>query len=598
MPTSRDPSTVTTAFYDTKPYDRQFFEHAAGAEGIRWQFHEFRLTSETAASVDGARAVCVFVNDRLDRACLGQLQRSGVRLVALRCAGVNNVDIAAAKEFGLAVTRVPAYSPHAVAEHTVGLLLTLNRKIHRAWNRVREHNFSLNGLVGFDIAGKTVGIVGTGRIGRIAAHIFRGFDATVLAFDPAPAPDWARQHGVRYTEFDALLAASDVVSLHLPLTPQSHHLLNTETIGRMKSGAHLINTSRGKLVDTTALIEALKSGRLGGVALDVYEEEEGIFFEDHSGEVLQDDELSRLLTFPNVLITAHQAFLTSEALAEIARDDGEPHPPSRWPALRGRIGSDGVASVSTGADRMSQPANHKFGHKIAASPVLPELAHEETQRVRRPPLDALFAPRNIALIGATDKAGSVGGAILKNLGCFEGAVVPVNPKHQSVGGPPAFPHIGTVPGKVDLAVIATPAGTVPGILRDCAQAGVPAAIIISAGFRECGAAGAELERQCLVEARRGKLRLLGPNCLGLMMPHSRLNASFAEGIAQPGSVAFLSQSGALCSSGARLELPRERRLQRVRLGGLDARCRLGRPHHAFRQRPEHQEHRLLHGVGR
>ena len=309
----------TAAFYDTKPYDRQHFERATGAERLRWQFHEFRLTSETAASVGGAQAVCVFVNDRLDEPCLHALHRAGVRHVALRCAGFNNVDLPTAKSLGLAVTRVPAYSPHAVAEHTVGLLLTLNRKIHRAWNRVREHNFSLAGLVGFDLAGKTIGIVGTGKIGKITAQIFRGFDATVLAFDPAPALDWARQHGIRYTEFDALLAASDVVSLHLPLTTQSRYLFNAETFERMKAGAHLINTSRGKLVDTTALIEALKGGRLGGVALDVYEEEEGLFFEDHSGEVLQDDELSRLLTFPNVLITAHQAFLTREALTEIAR---------------------------------------------------------------------------------------------------------------------------------------------------------------------------------------------------------------------------------------------------------------------------------------
>jgi D-lactate dehydrogenase len=239
--------------------------------------------------------------------------------VALRCAGFNNVDLAAAKSLGLAVTRVPAYSPHAVAEHAVGLLLTLNRKIHRAYNRVREHNFSLNGLVGFDLHGKTVGVIGTGRIGRITAQIFRGFGTEVLAYDPFPAPDWAAAQGVRYVDFAALLAASDIVSLHLPLTPQTRHLLNTETFARLKPGAFLVNTSRGKLVDTTALIEALKTGRLGGVALDVYEEEEGLFFEDHSGEILQDDELSRLLTFPNVLITAHQAFLTQEALAEIAR---------------------------------------------------------------------------------------------------------------------------------------------------------------------------------------------------------------------------------------------------------------------------------------
>ncbi len=319
MPIPQPVSPIKTAFYDTKPYDRLYFERATDVERLNWQFHEFRLTSETASSASGVQAVCVFVNDRLDGSCLEQLYNAGVRLVALRCAGFNNVDVATANSLGLAVTRVPAYSPHAVAEHTVGLLLSLNRKIHRAWNRVREHNFSLNGLVGFDVAGKTIGIVGTGRIGKIAAQIFRGFDTEVLAFDPAPTPDWAQAHGVHYTDFDALLAASDVVSLHLPLTPETRHLLNAETFGRMKPRAHLINTSRGKLVDTLALIDALKSGRLGGVALDVYEEEEGLFFEDHSGEVLLDDELSRLLTFPNVLITAHQAFLTHEALTEIAR---------------------------------------------------------------------------------------------------------------------------------------------------------------------------------------------------------------------------------------------------------------------------------------
>ena len=269
--------------------------------------------------MDGAQAVCVFVNDRLDAPCLEQLHQAGVRLVALRCAGFNNVDLAAAQALGLVITRVPAYSPHAVAEHAIALLLALNRKLHRAYNRVREHNFSLSGLVGFDVHGKTVGVVGTGKIGKIAAQIFRGFGTEVLAYDPQPAPEWAASHGVRYTEFDALLAASDIVSLHLPLSPQTRHLLNAETFARLKPGAFLVNTSRGKLVDTTALIEALKSGRLGGVAMDVYEEEEGIFFEDLSGEILQDDELSRLLTFPNVLITAHQAFLTSEALNEIAR---------------------------------------------------------------------------------------------------------------------------------------------------------------------------------------------------------------------------------------------------------------------------------------
>lgn len=310
---------MTTAFFDTKPYDRQSFGRATDGECIQWRFHDFRLTAETAAAAQGAQAVCVFVSDRVDATCLEVLARLGVRLVALRCAGFNNVDLAAAKALGIAVTRVPAYSPHAVAEHTVGLLLALNRKIHRAYNRVRELNFSLNGLVGFDVCGKTVGIVGTGRIGRITAQIFRGFDTQVVAFDPVPDTGWAAQHGITYADLDTLLARSEIVSLHAPLTAETHFLLNAQTLARMKPDAFLINTSRGKLIDTTALIEALKRGHLGGVALDVYEEEEGIFFEDHSGEVLQDDELSRLLMFPNVLITSHQAFLTHEALREIAR---------------------------------------------------------------------------------------------------------------------------------------------------------------------------------------------------------------------------------------------------------------------------------------
>jgi len=311
------------AVYDTKPYDRLYLEQANANDRIGWRFHEFRLSSQTAGSANGADAVCVFVNDRVDRDCLELLVQRKIRHVALRCAGYNNVDLAAARALNIAVTRVPAYSPHAVAEHAVGLLLSLNRKIHRAYNRVREHNFSLNGLVGFDLFGKTVGIVGTGRIGRIAAQIFRGFETRVLAYDSCPAPDWAAQHGVTCTDFQTLLKASDVVSLHVPLLPDTLHLFRAETFAQMKPGAILINTSRGKLVETAALIESLKSGRLGGVALDVYEEEEGVFFEDLSGQMLQDDELSMLLTFPNVLITSHQAFLTHEALAEIARVTAE-----------------------------------------------------------------------------------------------------------------------------------------------------------------------------------------------------------------------------------------------------------------------------------
>jgi D-lactate dehydrogenase len=307
------------AMFDTKPYDREFFSRAADGGPVDWRFHEFRLHADTAPAAHGATAVCAFVNDRLDAPCLESLATQGVRLIALRCAGVNNIDLTAARHLGLHVVRVPAYSPEAVAEHTVALLLTLNRKIHRAYNRVREFNFSLSGLVGFDLHGKTVGIAGTGRIGRATARIFRGFGCHVLACDPSPSPEWAATHGVSLVTLDTLLKESDIVSLHLPLTPETHYLLNRDTLARMKRGAFLINTSRGKLIDTTALIEGLKSGQLGGVGLDVYEEEEGIFFEDLSGAVLQDDELSRLLSFPNVLVTAHQAFLTREALAEIAR---------------------------------------------------------------------------------------------------------------------------------------------------------------------------------------------------------------------------------------------------------------------------------------
>ncbi len=310
---------IGTAVFDTKPYDREYLGKATGAARIAWRFHEFRLSTETASSAKGSQVVCVFVNDQADRDCLKTLASLGVKLIALRCAGFNNIDLAAAREFGLAVVRVPAYSPHAVAEHTVGLLLTLNRKIHRAYNRVRELNFSLSGLVGFDIFGKTVGIIGTGKIGRIAAQIFRGFGAVVVAYDPFPSHDWAATNGVQYLDLDTLLATGDIISLHVPLLAETRHLINAQSLARMKPGVFIINTSRGKLIDTTALIAGLKAGHVGGVALDVYEEEEGLFFEDLSGQVLMDDELSLLLVSPNVLITAHQAFLTHEALSEIAR---------------------------------------------------------------------------------------------------------------------------------------------------------------------------------------------------------------------------------------------------------------------------------------
>lgn len=313
------PQNTTVAVYDTKPYDRASLSHAAGAERFAWRFLDFRLGPNAVHAAAGAQAVCIFVNDRADRSVLEKLAEYEVRLLALRCTGFNNVDLDAARALGLAVTRVPVYSPYAVAEHVVALLLTLNRKIHRAFNRVRELNFSLHGLVGFDLHGKTAGIIGTGKIGRITAQILRGFGMRVLAYDPFPDHSWAQQQAVEYVASDDLTARSDVISLHVPLTAETRYLIRRETLALMKPGAVLVNVSRGALIDTGALIEALKSGQLGGVALDVYEEEEGVFFEDLSGQVLQDDELARLLTFPNVLITSHQAFLTHEALSDIAR---------------------------------------------------------------------------------------------------------------------------------------------------------------------------------------------------------------------------------------------------------------------------------------
>lgn len=311
--------TLPIAVYDTRPYDRKSLSSAARAGEVEWNFHPFRLEPATAKAAEGAGAACVFVNDHVNPDTLPILVDAGVRHIALRCAGFNNVDVSAAMEAGVRVTRVPAYSPHAVAEHTVALLLALNRRVHRSYNRVRELNFSLNGLVGFDLHGKTMGVVGTGKIGCIAAEIFRGFGMKVLAHDPYPREEWAEARGIEYVSFEELVSEADVVSLHVPLTPETHHIIDADSLSRMKNTAVLINVSRGGLVDTPALIQALKEGRVGGVALDVYEEEEGIFFEDLSGEVLQDDDLARLLTFPNVLITSHQAFLTREALDEIAR---------------------------------------------------------------------------------------------------------------------------------------------------------------------------------------------------------------------------------------------------------------------------------------
>ena len=310
---------AVVAVYDVKPYDLEYLSTAASGAPLEFKFNEFRLSAESASTAQGARAVCVFVNDHVDRKALEELKRAGIGMVALRCAGFNNLDLKAAKELDIAVTRVPAYSPYAVAEHAVALLLALNRKIHRAYNRVREMNFSLGGLVGFDLNGKTAGVIGTGKIGKIVAQILRGFGMQVLAYDPYPDRQWAERLGIDYVDPRTLAARSDVITLHIPLTAQTRHIIREETLELMKPGVVLINVSRGALIDTAALIRALKSGKLAGVALDVYEEEEGVFFEDLSGQVLQDDELARLLSFPNVLITAHQAFLTREALGEIAR---------------------------------------------------------------------------------------------------------------------------------------------------------------------------------------------------------------------------------------------------------------------------------------
>jgi D-lactate dehydrogenase len=310
------------ALFSARKYDREFFDAANASLNAPHEFVYFDvgLSEETAAIVRGQsfEAVCAFVNDSLDQATLGILAGAGVRLVALRCAGFNNVDLAAAAKLGLRVARVPAYSPHAVAEHALALLLTLNRKTHKAYNRVREGDFSLDGLVGFDLHGRTVGVIGTGIIGAVFANITLAMGCRVLAYDPELNRALA-EGGVEYRPLEDLWAQADIISIHCPLTAQTKHLINAQSIARMKSGVIIINTGRGAIIDTRAAIAALKSRHIGGLGIDVYEQEDGLFFSDHSEDVLQDDEIARLLTFPNVLVTGHQAFLTREALAEIAR---------------------------------------------------------------------------------------------------------------------------------------------------------------------------------------------------------------------------------------------------------------------------------------
>lgn len=305
------------AFFSTKPYDRRFFDAANDGHGHEITYFDTHLAAETAPLAAGFEVVCPFVNDSVDGETITVLADGGTRLLALRSAGYNHVDLEAAAAAGITVVRVPAYSPHAVAEHTVGLILALERKIHRAHNRVREGNFALEGLLGRDLNGKTVGIVGTGRIGAIVARIMAGFGCRVLAHDVGPNADVLALGG-RYVALDTLFGESDVVTLHCPLTPQTHHLVDAEAVATMRPGVMIINTSRGALVETQAVIDGLKSGRIGSVGLDVYEEESGLFFEDLSNRIIVDDVFSRLLTFPNVIVTGHQAFFTTDALESIA----------------------------------------------------------------------------------------------------------------------------------------------------------------------------------------------------------------------------------------------------------------------------------------
>ncbi|MEQ9550850.1 MAG: 2-hydroxyacid dehydrogenase [Coleofasciculus sp. G3-WIS-01] len=309
---------MKVAVFNTKSYDRNFLETANANYNHDLVFFEPRLTQETTALAAGFPAVCVFINDQLDKITLRLIAEQGTKLIATRSAGFNHIDLNAAADLGITVVRVPAYSPYAVAEHTVGLILTLNRKIHRAYNRVREGNFSLDGFIGFDLHGRTVGIVGTGKIGFLVAKILQGFGCQLLTYDLYTNPD-CEALGVKYVDLPELFATSDIISLHCPLTPQTHHLINAQSLTQMKPGVMLINTSRGALIDTRAVIDALKSRKIGYLGLDVYEQESNLFFEDLSTEVIEDDVFQRLLTFPNVLITGHQAFFTEDALQNIAQ---------------------------------------------------------------------------------------------------------------------------------------------------------------------------------------------------------------------------------------------------------------------------------------
>lgn len=307
------------AIYDTHKFEVPFFQKANEEFKHELTFIEGRLTRETISLSAGHDCLCCFVNDKVDAEVLKTAQANGVKLIALRSAGFNHVDLISASSLGLKVVHVPEYSPYAVAEHAVGLIMTMNRKLHKAYNRVKEENFSLNGLVGFDLHGKTVGVIGTGKIGKVFGKIMSGFGTNLLLFDKIPDESYAHSINAKYVSLEEVYKQSDIISLHIPLTPETKYIINGEAIKRMKKSVMIVNTGRGKLIDTKALVQALKSGSIGFAGLDVYEEEEGIFFEDKSETGISDDCLARLLTFPNVFITAHQAFLTKEALQSITQ---------------------------------------------------------------------------------------------------------------------------------------------------------------------------------------------------------------------------------------------------------------------------------------
>ncbi len=305
------------AFFDAKPYDKPSFDRFSAEHGLKIKYFEAKLNEDTVDLAHGYDVVCVFVNDTVNAAVIDRLCEMGVRVIALRCAGFNNVDMKYA--YGkIHVLRVPAYSPYAVAEHTIAMLLTSIRRIHKAYIRTRDFNFSLNGMTGFDLHGKTVGVIGTGRIGRVFIDICRGFGMRVLAYDKFPAKELDNGDTVRYVELDELFANSDIISLHCPLNEETYHIIDEKSLAKCKDGMVLLNTSRGALVDAEALLSAIKSRKVGAACLDVYEEESDLFFEDNSGHILEDDTLARLISMPNVIVSSHQAFLTEEALENIA----------------------------------------------------------------------------------------------------------------------------------------------------------------------------------------------------------------------------------------------------------------------------------------